>query len=163
MTKEQKYREQMKALGIYEEIFEPEITELAQLEREKTRVQKAWSATAEEGEKPSFLDDHYAVLVNLRKEILAHREALGLTPKSLRRLRGTAEPTVREDLISAKLSAIADRVGSYSVPVFGSNTEAEAKSADEPVLYVDAAKSAESLSERNAEIVHHAIDCPPDD
>ena len=52
MTKEQIYREQMQALGIYEEIFEPEIKTLARVEREYTRAEKAWSATAAPGGKP---------------------------------------------------------------------------------------------------------------
>lgn len=116
MTREKKYTEQLKALGIYEDAFLPEITELAQLEREKTRVQKAWSATVPAGCKPSFTDPLYQVLVNLRREILAHREALGLTPKSLRRLRGAAaaETTGEQDLLSQKLDEIARRTAAYS-------------------------------------------------
>ena len=90
MTKEQIYREQMQALGIYEEIFEPEIKTLARVERELTRAEKAWSATAAPGGKPSFLDPHYPVIQRLRAEILQHREALGLTPKALRKLTGSA-------------------------------------------------------------------------
>jgi hypothetical protein len=116
MTRERKYIQQLKALGIYEDAFLPEITELAQLEREKTRVQKAWSATVPAGCKPSFTDPLYQVLVNLRREILVHREALGLTPKSLRRLRGAAaaEPAGKQDLLSQKLEAIAQRTAAYS-------------------------------------------------
>ena len=89
MTREQKYREQMTALGIYDEIFDPEIGTLARLERELTRAQKAWSATAHPaGSAPSFLDPHYAVVQRLRGEILQHRQALGLTPQALRKLTG---------------------------------------------------------------------------
>lgn len=128
MTREKKYTEQLKALGIYEDAFLPEITELAQLEREKTRVQKAWSATVPGGCKPSFTDPLYQVLVNLRREILTHREALGLTPKSLRRLRGAAagEAVDAQDLLSQKLDEIARRTAAYSggveaVPESGTN------------------------------------------
>lgn len=124
MTREEKYKAQLQALGIYDPAFDPEITDLAQLEREKRRVQKAWAATAPPGGKPSFLDPHYPVLTGLRREILTHREALGLTPKSLRKLRGAPEPpATAQDLIGEKLSAIAERVGAYSVPEFGSNAE----------------------------------------
>ena len=42
MTREEKYIEQLKALGTWDEAFRPEVSELAQLEREKTRVKKAW-------------------------------------------------------------------------------------------------------------------------
>ena len=88
MTREQIYREQLQALGIYDPAFDPEIKTLAILERRKTRAEKAWSQTAPPGGKPSFLDPHYQIIVQLEDKILAHREALGLTPKALRRLRG---------------------------------------------------------------------------
>lgn len=114
-TKEQTYREQMKAIGIYDVIFEPELSTLCQIEREYTRAKKAWSATAPPGGKPSVLDEHYAVVMKLRAEMLQHRDALGLTPKALRKLRGveTAGPDQR-DLISEKLDRIAERVGGGS-------------------------------------------------
>ena len=121
-TKEQIYREQMQALGIYEEIFEPEIKTLARVEREYTRAEKAWSATAAPGGKPSFLDPHYAVIQRLRSEILQHREALGLTPKALRKLTGAAgvEAPEQKDLITAKLDQIAQRVAGYDLAAGGS-------------------------------------------
>ena len=124
MTREQTYREQMKALGIYDEIFEPEITTLCQLEREHQRAKKAWSATAlPAGSRPSFLDPHYAVIQRLRQEILQHREALGLTPKALRKLRGQpAEGPSQQEQITAKLDLIAQRVSEYDAaadPGFG--------------------------------------------
>lgn len=123
-TKEQIYTAQLKELGIYEPAFAPEISTLAQLERELTRAKKAWSATAPPGGKPSVLDPHYQVICSLRREILAHREALGLTPKALRRLRGqSAEggPTNKERM-NDLLSQIAERVGSYDDGVPESDT-----------------------------------------
>ena len=87
-TREQTYTAQLQELGIYDPAFAPEIKTLAQLERRLTRAQKEWSATAPPGGKPSFLDPHYQVIVQLEDKILAHREALGLTPKALRRLKG---------------------------------------------------------------------------
>ena len=121
-TKEQIYREQMQALGIYEPIFEPEIKTLARVEREYTRAEKAWSATAAPGGKPSFLDPHYAIIQRLRSEILQHREALGLTPKALRKLTGAAgvEAPEQKDLITAKLDRIAERVAGYDLAPGGS-------------------------------------------
>ena len=129
MTKEQIYKEQMQALGIYDPAFDPEIKTLAQLERRLTRAQKAWSETAPPGGKPSFLDDHYPVIVQLEDKILAHREALGLTPKSLRRLVGAAgsDAPQQQDLITAKLDQIAARVAGYDLQEdpFGDLPEAQ--------------------------------------
>jgi hypothetical protein len=106
----------MEALGIYDQIFDPEIKTLARLERELTRAQKAWSATAQPaGSAPSFLDPHYAVLQKLRSEILQHREALGLTPKSLAKLvkgMGAAGPS-QPDLIANKLDQIAAAMAQF--------------------------------------------------
>ena len=114
-TKEQIYREQMQALGIYEEIFEPEIKTLARVEREYTRAEKAWSDTAAPGGKPSFLDPHYAIIQRLRAEILQRREALGLTPKALRKLAGAAgsDAPQAQDLIASKLDRIAEAMAQY--------------------------------------------------
>lgn len=87
MTKEQIYAEQMRDLGIYDKAFEPEIHTLAILEREHQRTMKEWKATAEEGKAPSAADRLYAVIQQQRRDILSHREALGLTPKSFKRLK----------------------------------------------------------------------------
>ncbi len=117
MTREQIYKEQLQALGIYDPAFDPEIKTLAQLERRMTRAQKEWSATAPPGGKPSFLDPHYPIIVQLEDKILTHREALGLTPKSLRRLVGiSGSEAPQRDLISSKLDQIAARVASYDAP-----------------------------------------------
>lgn len=96
MTREEKYKQQMLELGIYEEAFDPEIKTLARLERELTRAQKEWSETADPpGSKPSFTEPVYLILMKLRAEILQHREALGLTPKALRKLKGANFDTIR--------------------------------------------------------------------
>ena len=112
MTKEQKYKQQMQALGIYEEIFDPEISTLAQLERELTRAKKEWSRKAEKGAAPSVLEEVYFVIQKMRGEILQHRDALGLTPKGLHRLRGiqAADGPDQKDMIAQKLDRIADSV-----------------------------------------------------
>lgn len=87
MTKEQIYAEQMRDLGIYDKAFEPEIHTLAILEREHQRTMKEWKVTAEDGRAPSAADKLYTVIQQQRRDILAHREALGLTPKAFKRLR----------------------------------------------------------------------------
>ena len=114
-TREDVYRQQLKDLGLYEPAFEPEIATLAKLERRKTRAEKAWAATAPPGGKPSFLDPHYPVIVQLEDKILTHREALGLTPKALRKLRGAApEGPDQSELITERLDLIALRVNEYN-------------------------------------------------
>lgn len=114
-TREDVYRQQLKDLGLYEPAFEPEIATLAKLERRKTRAEKAWAATAPPGGKPSFLDPHYPVIVQLEDKILTHREALGLTPKALRKLRGAApEGQDQSELITERLDLIALRVNEYN-------------------------------------------------
>lgn len=127
MTREEKYKAQLVELGIYQEAFDPVIKDLCQAERRRTRAQNEWSAKAkaeaeDRGEdpskaKPSFLDALWGVICDLDKSIMVYREALGLTPKALRRLMGSPEPPVPQDLISEKLSAIAARVGAYEVDV----------------------------------------------
>lgn len=144
-TKEAVYREQMEALGIYAPIFEPEIKTLCRIEREYTRAQKAWSATAAPGQKPSFLDPHWTVIQRLRAEILQHREALGLTPKALRKLTGAgggAGPD-QQDLISSKLDAIAARVSGYDLT--------------DPFAGIPGAEDAAKISHRMDEELRHAV------
>ena len=87
-TKEKKYAEQLKALGVYTPAFDGEIHELCILERELSRARKQWAATSPNGAAPSLSHPLYAVITQLRRDILAHRDALGLTPKALKRLVG---------------------------------------------------------------------------
>lgn len=119
-TREQIYTQQLKDLGIWEDAFAPMVKELAQIDRRRTRLQKAWAASAPPGGKPSFLDPHYALIVQAERDALAYREAMGLTPKSLRRLRGTVpEAPAKDGGISAKLDALLAQAESYDVPAVG--------------------------------------------
>lgn len=113
MTREQIYKSQLEALGIYEPAFDPLIKDLAKAERRRTRAEKEWAKTAPPGGKPSFLDPHYQVVAALDREILGYREVMGLTPKSLRRLRSDS-PAADSDPITERLDKIAARVDSYS-------------------------------------------------
>lgn len=126
MTREEKYKAQLIALGIWEDAFAPLVEDLAKAERRRTRIEKAWSATAPVGGKPSFLDPHYQLLAQLDRVILAYRETMGLTPKALRKLRGAAAEPVPQDLIADRLDAIVARVSAYdepALPVSESNTD----------------------------------------
>ena len=114
-TREQVYAEQLRKgfdLRLKSRLIN---AEGAELERDLQRAKKAWRATAPAGVPPSPLDPHYTVITNLRREILAHRDALGLTPKALRRLRerGTGDAPDERSAIVARLDAIAERVSGY--------------------------------------------------
>ena len=128
MTREQVYTQQLKALGVYEDAFVPLIKDLAKAERRRTRAEKAWAATAPPGGKPSFLDPHYQIVSQLDREILGYREVMGLTPKSLRRLRGVTDAPAEQDLIVDRLDRIAARVEAYELPEPHSLAEAAAQS-----------------------------------
>lgn len=107
MTREQAYTEQMKLLGIYQPIFDPEIRTLCKLERDLQRLEKRWKEagcpTVERGGRgPTTSDKTLDAIMAMRREVLAHRDALGLTPKGLSRLKGkgtepaAAAPASRE-------------------------------------------------------------------
>lgn len=81
MTLEQKYTEQLQELGVYRRAFDPEIKTLCQLEREYRRLDRAWR------EDPDWTSKLCESRSRLRREILDHRDSLGLTPKGFKRLR----------------------------------------------------------------------------
>ena len=93
-SKEEKYIQQLKDLGIYEQAYDPAIHELCILERELSRARKQLKDKAADGKAPSYADPLYSVIRQLQTNILAYRDALGMTPKSLRKLRGN-QPVLR--------------------------------------------------------------------
>lgn len=104
MTKEQVYEAQMTQLGIWQEIFKPQVHTLCIMERELQRFLKAWKAAGSDPE-----DERYAAIVALRRDILSQKNALGLTPYALKRLgikgqapKGEAGLTVLEQLRGKK-------------------------------------------------------------
>lgn len=116
MKAEDKYRAQMERLGTWDEAFLPTVHDMCMLEREIRRVRKAWEETAPWGkpdkngkprrEHPSPLDEHYTLLRQLSKELQGYREALGLTPKGLRRLRAGAIAQEPERPEAARLTVL---------------------------------------------------------
>lgn len=95
MTREQKYTEQLQAMGVWQEAFAPEIHTLAMMERELQRMIKVWKAqgspiTDETANGTPTSNKMYDAIMGMRRDILAHRDALGLTPKGLHRLRPKA-------------------------------------------------------------------------
>ena len=107
MTREEIYTEQLKALEIYDPAFDPAIKHLATLERELTRVKKEWSdeGKAEGLKKPSFKSKLYPVIQALRAEIERNRDALGLTPKGLKKIKGDYYETVRAGEMAEEVQA----------------------------------------------------------
>lgn len=86
MRAEDKYKAQLQALGIWQDAFAPEVHTLCVMERELRREMKNLNALSTSDRKSA--EQTYAIVMQLRRDILAHRDALGLTPKSFKRLRG---------------------------------------------------------------------------
>ena len=116
MTKEQMYNSQMIELGIYDAAFEPAIHALAIQERELSRTLKMWKATVPKDQAPSPLNPLYAVIQAQRRDISSLRNALGLTPNGLQKLRGKStgeSPEAAKTGITARLDALVERVSRY--------------------------------------------------
>ena len=113
MTKEDKIREQMISLGTWNDAFTAPVHSLCMLERETGRIRAEWKKTAPPGRPPSALDPHYAVIRANEKEIAALRDALGLTPRGLRRIKGmgTSEGTGEEAPTGTILSIVRGKYG----------------------------------------------------
>lgn len=103
MTAEEKYRHQLVALGTWQDAFAPEVHTLCMMERELRRELKDWRDEKKlldgndlaQKERTAVRDSasrQYQVILALRRDILAHRDALGLTPRGLQRLRGKDAP-----------------------------------------------------------------------
>ena len=103
MTREQKYVAQMERLGIYDELFDPEIHTLCIMERDLQRLTKRWKeegyrTVEKNGRGPATTDKNFDAIMTLRRQILTLKDALGLTPKALVRLKGRpAQPEADED------------------------------------------------------------------
>ena len=107
MTREKKYEEQLRGLGIWQEAFAPAVRELADMERELQRLRKRWK---ERGSPINKDDKLYPAIQEMRRDILAHRDALGLTPKSLRRFRAAVGETPEDrDAKPTVLALIQDK------------------------------------------------------
>lgn len=104
MGREAMIRESMEAVGTYSPIYEKTIKDCAKRERELAKAEKAWrSAYNIDGvqREPQMVatlinkqglpyqakDPYYAEVSRLRKEVESLRAQLGLTPKSLSRIR----------------------------------------------------------------------------
>ena len=133
MKREDVYIGQLEALGVWNEAFRPMVNDLAKAERRRTRAEKEWSATVPKGGKPSFTHPLYQAIVQLDRTVMEYREALGLTPKALRRVRGIDAQAVASgdapDGIAKRLDAILARAEEYE-PVDVSSVDTKETWAD---------------------------------
>lgn len=84
MTKEEKYKAQMEALGIWDEAFSGAVHDLCMLERDQAKTRTAWRTALTDNAKTAA--ELSELLMAQDRQIQAHRDALCLTPKALRRL-----------------------------------------------------------------------------
>ena len=100
MGREAMIRADMESVGTYNAIFEPTIRQLAKMERELSKAEKAWRAAGGQmvaelvnktGARYTAKDPHYAVVDGLRGSIQVLRNQLGLTPTGLKRAKQKAD------------------------------------------------------------------------
>ena len=117
MGREAEYKKQLEEMGIYEPAFDPAIHDLCILERQASRTRKEWkeAETAAGKKTPSVTHPLYSEITKLEDIIAARRDALGLTPRGLRRLKKTAaeDPERQKNEITRRLDAILARCKAY--------------------------------------------------
>lgn len=95
MGREAIIRADMESVGTYNPIFDKTVKQLAKAERELARAEKAWrehggamvaTLINKTGAAYTAKDPYFAVVDQMRKNILGLRSQLGLTPKSLKRV-----------------------------------------------------------------------------
>ena len=115
MGRKENYIAQLKELDVYEPAFLPAVNDLVTTEHEYSRAMKAWREDAKRRNAPALTSDPaYGEVLRLRKEISAQREALGLTPRGLQKIRGrSAADGVAGEGLSRKLDALLARCEAY--------------------------------------------------
>lgn len=89
--KEKECAELMMALGVYSPAFNDTIHQMCILGRELHRTRVAWKKTVPKGQTPSTSHELYEVILKQQRQLLAYQDSLGLTPKGLRKLKGSLE------------------------------------------------------------------------
>ena len=114
MAREDMIRDSMKAVGTYNEIFEPSIKQLAKAERELSRSEKTWKQNGGQmvanlvnktGAAYTAKDPYYAVVEQQRKDVTALRNQLGLTPTGLNKARAKSAVSDGQSKIEALIDA----------------------------------------------------------
>ena len=140
-NKETQIRQAMESLGTWNDAYTPRVAELAKLERELARAEKAWrmayveadgkarepqmivTLIAKDGTPYRTKDPYYSTVEKLRKEVSAKQEQLGLTPKSAQRIKAQAEtsagsgPSKLERLLADAADVAVERAADYQAEV----------------------------------------------
>ena len=132
MGREAMIKADMESVGVYSPIFDGTIRQLAKTERELSRAEKAWKAAGGQmvaelvnktGGKYTAKDPNYAIVDQLRKDVLSLRSQLGLTPASYarakRKQQDYAQPSRGRlsELLEAARETAVERAGEYSAQV----------------------------------------------
>lgn len=151
MGREAMIRADMESVGTYNAIFDPTIRQLAKMERELSRAEKAWRAAGGQmvaelvnktGGKYTAKDPHYSVVDDLRSNIQVLRNQLGLTPTGLKRAKQKSEALANAR--KSPLEALLEDAHDYAL-------EHAAQYMAEVDAYVDGCLSGEEKA--NVEIV----------
>lgn len=151
MGREAMIRADMEAVGTYSPIFDKVIKDTAKRERELAKAEKAWRAAYcidgvqrqpqmvatlinKQGLPYQAKDPFYAEVCRLRKEVDGLRSQLGLTPKSLNRVRETQK--LKEAQGRSRIETLLEDAHDYAV-------EHAEEWAEEVDAYVDAVLSGE--------------------
>lgn len=123
MAREDIIRDSMKTVGTYSEIYESTIKLLAKSERELSKAEKAWRAqgckmvaelTNKTGATYTAKDPYYAVVEQMRRDIISLRNQLGLTPTGLNKARGRLEASAAKSRIEELLEASEEHAISHA-------------------------------------------------
>lgn len=93
MSKEQEYKAQMEALGVWDPAFAGAVHQLCLLERDQAKTRTAWRSALPHGD-PKLITALSETLMQQDRAIQAMRESLCLTPRALQKLQkdfGAAE------------------------------------------------------------------------
>ena len=134
MGREAMIKADMESIGLYSPIYDSSIRQLAKTERELSRAEKAWKASGgnmvaelvnKTGATYTAKDPHYAVVDQLRKDVLSLRTQLGLTPTGLARAKRN-QPAVApgaesqlESLLEAAREHAVEHAADYMAQVDG--------------------------------------------
>lgn len=134
MGREAMIKADMEAVGTYSPIFDKAIKSLAKQERELAKAEKTWRDNGgkmvaelvnKTGATYTAKDPHYAVVDQLRKDILAQRAQLGLTPKSLKAMKakivdtGTVKRSRLDELLEEAREFAVEHAAEYQAAVDG--------------------------------------------
>ena len=134
MGREAMIRADMESVGLYSPIYDGTIRQLAKTERELSRAEKTWKSAGgkmvaelvnKTGATYTAKDPNYAVVDQLRKDVLALRTQLGLTPTGFARAkRGkkvmeTETDGRLESLLTAAREHAVEHAAEYSEQVDG--------------------------------------------